>query len=194
MKIGIIMKICIIFFTAAFAFIGLMKLAGCKTTQSIDKVNRAFYYGGTTISLVMNETSLSKEKRVVIRDVFVDIKTCNPEVGQPLEAAWTPIAQKHVDALVSEGKIDSATGVVIMAGFHTAMTGVNLLEQHYPEIRKDRDFLSAAISGLTDGFLEHFIVDPDVNATLSDAKGSFVTINMSISDAVRKSAVQNNLK
>ena len=187
------MKICIVLFIAAFAFIGLMKLVGCKTRPNIDKVNRAFYYGGATISIVMNETSLSKEKRVVIRDVFVDIKSCNPEVGQPLEAAWTPIAQKHVDALVSDGKIDSATGVVIMAGFHTAMTGVNLIEQHYPEIREDRDLLSAAVAGLTDGFLEHFIVDPDANAALHSAKGTIVAID-TVADAVRKAAVQNNLK
>ena len=192
------MKICIILLIAAFAFIGLMKLTGCKTKPNVDKVNRAFYYGvahagGTGTALVMNETSLSKEKRVVIRDVFVDIKSCNPEVGQPLEAAWTPIAKKHVDALVSDGKIDSATGVVIMAGFHTAMTGVNLIEQHYPEIREDRDLLSAAIAGLTDGFLEHFIVDPDANAALHSAKGTIVAID-TVADAVRKAAVQNNLK
>lgn len=188
------MKICIVLFIAAFAFIGLMKLTGCKTAPNVDKVNRAFYYGGATVSLVMNETSLSKEKRVVIRDIVVDIKTCNPEVGQPLEAKWTEIAQNHVDRLVQAGTIDSATGVVIMAGFHTAMAGVNLLEQRFPEIRQDRDLISAAIAGFTDGFLERFIVDPDANATLSDARGSLVTIDMSVADAVRKAAVQNNLK
>lgn len=188
------MKIFIVLFAAAFAFIGLMKLTGCKTRPNVDNINRIFYYGGSGTALVMNETSLNKEKRVVIYDVFVDIKACNPEVGQPLEAAWTPIAQKHVDLLVTEGKIDAATGVVIMAGFRTAMAGVNLLEQHHPEIREDRDLLSAAIAGFTDGFLERFIVEPEVAANLSDAKGSLVTIDMSVADAVRKAAVQNNLK
>lgn len=191
------MKICIVLFIAAFAFIGLMKLTGCKTRPNVDRVNRAFYYGGATVSLVMNETSLNKEKRVVIRDIVVDIKTCNPEVGQPLEAKWTEIAQDHVDRLIQAGTIDSATGVVIMAGFHTAMAGVNLLEQHFPEIRQDRDLISAAIAGFTDGFLERFIVDPDANAELDGAKNAFTslcTIDIAVAETVRKAAVQNNLK
>ena len=36
------MKICIFLFIAAFAFIGLMKLTGCKTRPNVDNVNRAF--------------------------------------------------------------------------------------------------------------------------------------------------------
>ena len=188
------MNICIVLLLIAFAFVGLMKLTGCKTRLNVDNINRIFYYGGASTALVMNETSLEKEKRIVIYDVFVDIRACNPEVGQPLEAAWTPIAQKHVDILVTEGKIDAGTGVVIMAGFRTAMAGVNLLEQHHPEIREDRDLLSAAITGFTDGFLERFIVDPESAANLSNAKGSIVTIDMSVADEVRKAAVQNNLK
>ena len=191
------MKICIVLFIAAFAFIGLMKLTGCKTRPNVDNVNRAFYYGGSTVALVINDTSISKEKRVVIRDIFVDIKTCNPEVGQPLEAKWTQIAQDHVDRLIQEGKIDSATGVVIMAGFHTAMAGVNLLEQRFPEVRQDRDLISAAIAGFTDGFLERFVVDPDANANLDGTKNAFtglITIDIAIADAVRNAAVQNNLK
>lgn len=191
------MKICIVLLIAAFAFIGLMNLTGCKTTPNVDKVNRAFYYGGSTVSLIMNETSLNKEKRVVIRDIVVDIKTCNPEVGQTLEAKWTEIAQDHVDRLIQAGTIDSATGVVIMAGFHTAMAGVNLLEQRFPEIRQDRDLISAAISGFTEGFLERFIVDPDENAKMDGFEYAFksiCTIDISVAETVRKAAVQNNLK
>ena len=191
------MKIGIFLFIAAFAFIGLMKLTGCKTRPNVDNVNRAFYYGGSTVALVMNETSLNKEKRVVIRDIVVDIKACNPEVGQTLEAKWTEIAQEHVDLLIQAGKIDRATGVVIMAGFHTVMSGVSLLEQRFPEIQQDRYLISAAIVGFTDGFLNWFIVDPDANAEMDGTKNApaaFCTIDIAVAETVRKAAVQNNLK
>ena len=166
---------------------------GCKHTPSVDAVYAIAYAGGSGTALVMNETKLDTEKRTILRNIVVEIQSCTPEVGQPLEAAWTPIAQQHVDLLVQEGKIDSASAVLIMAGFRTVMVGVNLLEQRYPVIRAGRDYANAAISGFTVGFLERFKVECD-NCCDCTVKAVQLGIDRSIVQEVRRVAIRNNLK
>ena len=189
------MKICIVLFVAAFAFVAIMKLTGCKTKIDVDKMNRIFYYGGTTVSYVLNPSSIDSGKRVVIYDIFKDIKTCTPEVGQPIGAKWTEIAQDHVDSLVKDGTIDAGAGVLIMSGFNTAMAGVNFLENRYPEIRNDRDLLCACVSGFCDGFLDHFIVDNNIaKIAEKNSDRGLVMIDSAVYDVVYKAAAENNLK
>ena len=137
-----------------FAVAGVV--TGCHSLPPADPVYMVAHAGGTGTALVMNETSLDTAKRTVIRDITKEVRECTPEVGQTLEAAWTPVAQAHTDLLIQEGKIDAATGVVIMSGFKTVMVGVNLLEARYPHLRVNRDLLNAFITGFTDGFLAKF--------------------------------------
>lgn len=184
------MKYCIailMLITTACAFVG------CQRTPTVDAVYTIAYAGGTGTALVMNETKLDTEKRTVLRDIVVEIQACTPEVGQPLEAAWTPIAQQHVDLLVQEGKIDSASAVLIMAGFRTAMVGVNLLEQRYPVIRSGRDYTNAAISGFTVGFLERFKVECD-DCRDCTVQAIRLGIDRSVVQEVRRAAIRNKLK
>ena len=109
---------------AVVCMVALAEVAlGCKNVPSCDVIYMVAHAGGTGTALVMNETSLDTEKRTIIRDITKEVRECTPEVGQTLEAAWTPIAQAHTDLLVQEGKIDAAAGVVIMAGFKTVMVG-----------------------------------------------------------------------
>ena len=169
-------------------------ITGCKHTPATDTVYMVAYAGGTGTALVMNETSFDAGKRTVIRDITKEVRECTPEVGQTLEAAWTPIAQAHTDLLIQEGKIDAATGVVIMSGFKTVMVGVNLLEARYPQIRVNRDLLNAFITGFTDGFLAKF----DVNCNSGDCRDSKTAApTLGDRDVVmeaRRAAIRNNLK
>ena len=182
----------------ATAFIAAVAvITGCKHTPATDTVYMVAHAGGTGTALVMNETSLDAGKRTVIRDITKEVRECTPEVGQTLEAAWTPIAQAHTDLLVQEGKIDAATGVVIMAGFKTVMVGVNLPEARYPQVRADRDLLNAFIAGFTDGFLEKLEVECENctdGCTDCTVRAERLGIDRSIVVEVRGAAVRNGLK
>ena len=186
------------FIIAAAAFIATVTaIMGCKHVPDSNTVYMVAHAGGTGTALVMNETSLDTEKRTVIRDIVKEIRECTPEVGQTLDAAWTPIAQAHTDLLVQEGKIDAATGVVIMAGFKTVMVGVSLLEARYPVIHTSRDLLNASITGFTDGFLAKFEVECE-NCT--DERTDFTVsaerlgVDRSVVIEVRRAAIRNGLK
>ena len=179
---------------AAACMVALAEVTlGCKHVPSCDVIYMVAHAGGTGTALVMNETSLDAEKRTVIRDITKEVRECTPEVGQTLEAAWTPIAQAHTDLLVQEGKIDAATGVVIMAGFKTVMVGVNLLEARYPRIRADRDLLSAFIAGFTDGFLAKFEVECS-DCRDCTVKATQLGIDRTVVTEVRRAAIRNKIK
>lgn len=182
-------------FAAIVCVAALAEVAiGCKHVPSCDVVYTVAHAGGTGTALVLNETTLDTEKRTIIRDITKEVRECTPEVGQTLGDAWTPIAQAHVDLLVEEGKIDTAAGAVIMAGFKTVMVGVTLLETRYPQVRASRDLLNAFIAGFTDGFLEKF----DVNCNSGDCR-DLKTAAPTLCDRdvvmeVRRAAIRNNLK
>ena len=167
---------------------------GCKHVPSCDVIYMVAHAGGTGTALVMNGTSLDAGKRSVIRDITKEVRECTPEVGQTLESAWTTIAQDHTDLLVQEGKIDAATGVVIMAGFKTVMVGVNLLEARYPVIRANRDLLNASITGFTDGFLAKFVVEPADSCDDCTVKATQLGLDRTIVTEVRRAAIRNRLK
>ena len=182
------------FILAAVACIAVMGIVGCKHIPTADTVYMVAHAGGTGTALVMNETSLDAAKRIIIRDIMKEVRECTPEVGQTLEAAWTPIAQAHTDLLVEEGKIDTATGVVIMTGFKTVMVGVTLLETRYPQVRVSRDLLSAFITGFTDGFLAKFDVYCDGDDCRDLEAAAPILCDRAVVTGVRKAAIRNNLK
>lgn len=176
--------------------VGLVALAatGCKTVPTADTVYLVAHAGGSATALVMNETKLDADKRTVIRDIVNEIRECTPEVGQTLEAAWTPVAQRHVDLLVEEGRIDSAAATLIMTGFKTVMVGVNAIENRYPQIRANRDLLSAFVTGFTDGFLARFDVYRDEDDLRDPKFTAPVMCDHDVVTEVRRAAVRNNLK
>lgn len=167
---------------------------GCKHVPGSNTVYMVARAGGAGTALVMNETSLSAEKRTIVRDIVKEVRECTPEAGQTLEDAWTPIAQAHADLLVEEGKIDTAAGAVILAGFKTVVVGVTLLETRYPQVRASRDLLNAFITGFTDGFLAKFDVNCD-SVGRRDLKTVAPTLcDRTVVMEVRRAAIRNNLK
>ena len=182
-------------FVAIVCVVALAEITlGCKHVPSCDVVYMVAHAGGTGTALVLNETKLDTEKRTIIRDITKEARECTPEVGQTLEAAWTPIAQAHTDLLVQEGKIDAAAGVVIMAGFKTVMVGVNLLENRYPQVRASRDLLNAFITGFTDGFLAKFEVECSDCCDDCKVKATQLGLDRTIVTEVRRAAIRRNLK
>lgn len=175
------------------AALSLLALCGCKSVPSADAVYMISSASGAATALVMNETKLSCEKREVIRDIVKEVRECTPEVGQTLEAAWTPIAKEHVALLVEMGKIDSASGVLIMAGFKTVMVGVNLIETRYPQVRTARDLTDSAIWGFSDGFLAKFDVKCD-DSLAKPLSAACLGIDRDVVTEVRKAAIRNNIR
>lgn len=176
----------LVFLTCLVAFV----TTGCKTTPAVGTVRTVAYAAGVSTALVMNETKLDADKRVVIRDIVREVRKCTPEVGQPIESSWTPIAQQHVDLLVGSGKIDVSTGVLIMAGFKTVMVGVNVIESRYPQIGAGRDLLDAAVGGFCEGFLVKF----DTGCANCTFASTSVSIDFGVVDNVCRAAVRNGLK
>ena len=172
----------------------IVGVTGCKHTPATDTVYMVAHTGGAGTALVMNETSLSAEKRTVIRDITKEVREFIPEVEQTLESAWTPIAQAHVDLLIEEGKIDTAAGAVIMAGFKTVMVGVTLLETRYPQVRASRDLLNAFITGFTDGFLAKFDVYCDDGECRTLMAAAPALCDRTVITGVRRAAIRNGLK
>lgn len=182
------------FILAAAACIAVVEIIGCKHIPTSDPVYMVAHAGGTGTALVMNETSLDATKRTVIRDIMKEVRECTPEVGQTLEAAWTPIAQAHTDLLIEEGKINATAGADIMTGFKTVMVGVTLLENRYPQVRVSRDLLSAFITGFTDGFLAKFDVYCDGDDCRDLEAAAPILCDRSVVTEVRRTVIRNNLK
>lgn len=184
-------------FAVIAALAAAVGLSGCRTTEyTVDQVYSGAHAGGEVTALVMNETSLDTARRSVIRDIMTKVRDVTPEVGQPLEAAWTPVAQAHVDRLLSEGRITSATAVFIMAGFRTCMAGVNALEQQYPQVRTGRDYLDAFVKGYVTGFLARFEVKADRLARIASScvvKTEALGLDRELAVTVRAAARENGI-
>lgn len=139
---------------AAAAGVTATTVSGCKHLPTVDAVKLAAKAIGGATGLVLNECDIPAEARTAIIEITEKVLPCIPEIGVPLETAWTPIAQAHVDKLIADGKIDAALGPVIMAAFKLVVRGFALLEQKYPEVRVSRELLGAAVSGFGEGLLD----------------------------------------
>lgn len=141
---------------------GVAAVAGCKHIPSADAVNLAAKAIGGATGLVIHECDLPDGAEEAIVGITEKVLPCVPEIGVPLETAWTPIAQAHVDKLIADGRIDASLGPVIMAAFKLVVRGFALLEQKYPTVRTSRELLEAAVSGFGEGLLD--VMKPSVDA------------------------------
>lgn len=132
---------------------GLVSVAGCKHLPNVDSVNLAAKAIGGATGLIINECDIPGEARNAIIEIAQKVIPWIPEIGQPLETAWTEKAQELVDSMISDGKLDSAHGPVIMAAFKLVVRGFALLEQKVPHVRTSRELLEAAVSGFSEGLV-----------------------------------------
>lgn len=132
---------------------GLVSVTGCKHLPNVDSVNLAAKAIGGATGLILNECDIPDEARNAIIEITQKVIPWIPEIGQPLETAWTEKAQALVDGMIADGKLDAAYGPVIMAAFKLVVRGFALLEQKCPQVRTSRELLEAAVSGFSEGLI-----------------------------------------
>lgn len=142
------------------AFVCMVTLAGvtlgCHTVPTADTVYSVGRGIGATTGIVADQAISDTDVRRAVIDVSGDVSKVVPEVGQPIEAAWGPVAREHVDRLVADGSLTSAQGQLVLSGFRLLCVGWTALEDRHPDVRTARDLTNAGISGFFDGFLSTF--------------------------------------
>lgn len=141
---------------ACIAATAALIVAGCATMPTVDKmfgISRAIGYSA---GIVTNEIKMDNTVRNQIIAIWTEVAACIPETNQTFAAAWTPIAQRHTDELVKQGKIDANQATLIMLGFNAAVAGLDYVFIRFPEAKQYKDLTVAAIDGFNEGFLAVF--------------------------------------
>lgn len=130
---------------------------GCKSIPSVDGITTMSKAVGVATGTACNMTKIDDTTRNAIVDIVNTVDACVPQTNQTFEAAWYPIAERHVAKLVEEKKIDDAQGVIICTAFKTVCKGADyMFDVKWPKARQYSDLVSAASHGFTDGFLAVF--------------------------------------
>lgn len=147
------MKKIILGIVAAFTAI----LTGCKTTPSTDTMYSSSYAIGVSAALVMNQTKISDEDRNIIIDIVNEVNASVPDTNTTFSVAWTTIAQKHVDDLVTAGKLDEAQSKIIMSLFTAAVKTIDyVVYKRYPVVGQNIELIEAVTHGFCNGLLTYY--------------------------------------
>lgn len=132
-------------------------IVGCKqvpTPESLEATSKAV---GVAAAMVANKTSIDDASRNAVIDIMNEVETCIPETNQTFEAAWTPIAERHVKKLLDDGKITEAQQKLILGAFSVAIKGIDyIVTVRYPKVHEYQELVEAASHGFCDGFLSTF--------------------------------------
>ena len=135
----------------------MFALAGCKSLPTPDAMKSTATAVGAAAGLVANETKINDKARNTVIMIVEEVAKVVPKQGQSFEDAWTPVAKEIVAKLVADGKIDAATGDLVMMAFGIAVKGIDyIFDIRYPKAREYEELVAAAVSGFTDGFLTTF--------------------------------------
>ena len=141
---------------AFFATAAALFVAGCTTIPSVEKMFTISRAVGYAAGMVTNEIKMDNTVRNQVIAIWTEVAVCIPETNQTFEAAWTPIAQRHVDELVKEEKIDASQAVLIMLAFKAAVNGVDYIFVRFPKAKDYKELTVAALDGFNEGFLMVF--------------------------------------
>ena len=146
----------------------MLALVGCKTLPTPEKMEKTAKAAGYTTGLVVQQTV--KEKHIeVITNIMMQVATCVPTNSQTFVEAWTPVAQKYVNELVTKGKITKDEGDLVMIGFNLVTSGIDyVFDKVYPKAREYEELVNAAIRGFTKGFMKNFDGSKDVEEVNKD--------------------------
>lgn len=162
-KFNAVHKSLLLFFGFAIAAI-----IGCKITPSAETMYNIATSVGYSAGLIVNQLDMPNQDRNAMIDIVNEVIYVVPETNQTFEAAWTPIADRHVAVLIDEGKIDATQGNIILLGFSALTKGIDWLFDKYPKARNTKDLVVAVIDGGATGFLQ--VVHP-VNFAAASACG-----------------------
>ena len=147
------MKKCVLFSLAFAASL----LLGCKSVPSVDTMYTTAKLVGFSTGMVANMTKISDTDRNTVIDIVEKVATVVPATNQSFKAAWMPIAQEHVAALIEKGKIDEGEGEIILLAFDTVVTGIDyLFDVRFPKAKEYVSLTVAGIDGFAYGFLTVF--------------------------------------
>ena len=133
----------------------MLGIVGC--TPSAEQINKTAMAIGYAAGLVANQTNIKDDARNAIVTVLNEVRTCIPLAGESFADAWKPVIKAKVAELVEAGKIDAATGEVVVSVSLMAAQAVDyLFDVRYPAAKKYTEFVAAGASGAIDGFLAVF--------------------------------------
>lgn len=142
---------------ASFVAAIVMVIVGCKslpTPESLAVTSRAV---GIAAATVANMTKIDDASRNVVVEIMNEVEGCIPQTNETFEAAWTPIAKRHVQKLVDEKKIDDGQATLILGAFDVACKGIDyLVFIRYPKAVEYTELVEAATHGFCEGFLSNF--------------------------------------
>lgn len=128
---------------------------GCQSVPSAEQMYTVSHMIGASAGLVAD--NMDTNVHSTVEEIVKIVAEVTPETNQTFEAAWTPIAQKHVDELVEAGKLTKEQGTLVMSSFVVVVKGIDyVFENRYPEARQYKELVASAINGFTKGFLATF--------------------------------------
>lgn len=151
-----------------FSVIAIGAIIGCKIPPSAEAMYNIATSVGYSAGLIVNQLDMPNQDRNAMIDIVNEVVYVVPETNQTFEAAWTPIADRHVAVLIDEGKIDATQGNIILLGFSALTKGIDWLFDKFPRAKNTKDLVVAVIDGGTTGFLQ--VVHP-VNFAAASVRG-----------------------
>jgi len=137
------------------ASIATAMLTGC--TPSAEQINKTAYAIGSAAGLVANQVNVDASARNAVVDILGEVRTCVPEQGQTFEATWTPVIDRVISDMVSQGRITASVGTIIKPVAVIAAQAVDyMFDTRFPEAKKYEELVRAGVSGVIDGFLTVF--------------------------------------
>ena len=108
---------------------------------------------GLAAGLVIAECKLSPEARLALATVVERIVSAVPGPGERPVSAWLALARRHVDSMVSDGRVSPLAGAVAVAAFAIVVHAYAIVEARHPQVGAVRRLACAAVSGLAAGVL-----------------------------------------
>lgn len=143
----------------AIGAVSAISTSGCKSVPGEYVVSLASRGIGCAVGIVLNECNMSHDTRAAVIDLMERIVAVTPGPGETLTVTWGTEAKKHIDSLVSEGKVSPLVGAIALAAFAVAVYGYTILETRYPHVRIIRSLTCAAVEGFALGFIMAFKVN-----------------------------------
>lgn len=161
-------------------------VTGCKHVPTEDSVRKiASAFGGTT-GFVLDQCELDSKSQDVIIYIVTLGYTIVPSEGQTVFDAWKDIARRHVESLVTGGRITAMQGDLILSAFDLVLKGVALLVERYPDVGTYGSLTTAAVEGFCNGFLAVY-KPADQNGVCTDCCEE-CTIDVKTFKALKRSA------
>ena len=130
---------------------------GCKSIPTADELYATSKAVGVAAALVANQTKINDKSRNVIVEIINQVDAYVPTTNETVSVAWNKIAEKRVQILVDEKKIDADQTDLILSTFKVCTKSIDyLVYTRFPAVGKDIVLVESAAHGFCEGFLSYF--------------------------------------